>query len=167
MDARSMACRSLDVVPARWFSWDLRVQDAGCEVARIDMSFTREKAELSVSGLSYRARREGVMRGAFLLEAQDSVLAQAEKTSVFLRSFDVRFEGRTFTLQAVSAMRREFALLEQGGVVGRIAPRAWYTRRAVAQLPEDLPMPFRAWLVWLVMVMWKRAEDSAATHGAS
>lgn len=44
--------------------------------------------------------------------------------------------------------------------MGKVEPGGSFTRRAVADLPEDPPLAVRAYLVWLYVILWKR-ESSA------
>ena len=61
--------------------------------------------------------------------------------------------------------RREFGLFEGGVPVGRIAPAGWFGRRAVIDLPADIPLPAQLFLLWLVLVLWRRAAAADAAGG--
>jgi hypothetical protein len=37
-----------------------------------------------------------------------------------------------------------------------------WTREATADLPRDWPMPIKAFVIWLVIVLWKRDAQSSA-----
>jgi hypothetical protein len=76
----------LTAIPKGWFSKNYRVMDGAQQIAEIDMSWWREEGRLMVEGASYRAYREKLMSGAFLLETGNGVaLARAEKPSAFHR----------------------------------------------------------------------------------
>jgi len=150
----------LQVVPTHWYSWDFRVTDESRRVAEIAMSWWREKGTLTVDGATYPVYREGAMSGAFVLEQHGGVLARAEKPSFFRRDLVIRHDGREFTLRPKSAFRRGFALVEGSRDVGSLELQNAFTRNAVADLPHDLPLPVRAFIVWLMLISWKRAQHS-------
>jgi hypothetical protein len=39
-------------------------------------------------------------------------------------------------------------------------------RRMNIDLPEELPLPARAFIVWLTVILWKRDADAAGVTGA-
>ena len=152
----------LIAAPKRWFSWDFSVTEGAQTVADIDISWWREKGVLTVQGVDYRVYREGMMSGDFILESAGAVVARAEKPSVFYRSFQITHDGRHYTLRAESAFRRTFLLLEGNTTIGSLSPKAFFTRRAAVDFPPVLPLPVRVFVIWLAVILWKRAADSAA-----
>jgi hypothetical protein len=155
----------LTAIPKHWFTWDFTVHEGSQAIAEIDVSWWREKGTLTIQGQDYRVYREGVMSGYFVLESAGSVLARAEKPSAFRRTFLVEHAGRQYTLQAKSAWRRAFVLLQGSEEVGGIAPLGIFSRRASVDFPESLPLPVRVFLLWLAVLLWKREADSAAASG--
>ena len=156
----------LKAIPKSWLSWDFRFEEDSSVVAEIDVSHWREKAELTVVGSTYKLFREGWMSGAFVLEADGAILARAEKPSALYRRFVVEHEGRRSTLEAAAAFRRKFVLSEGGAKIGSVSPDGLFTRRATADLPDDLPLPVKVFVVWLVLILWRRAANSASAAGA-
>lgn len=151
----------LKLVPKNLFSWDFTVLDESRPVAAIDMSWWGEKAELTVEGINYDAYREGMFSGDFILESAGSRLAAAQKPSAFQRSFIVNHAGKEYTLRASSALKRQFVLLDDSAEIGSISPDGFLTRHAAVDLPVEIPLPVRIFIVWLVIIMWKRQSDSA------
>ncbi len=152
----------LKAIPNHWFSWDFTVMEGSQSVADIDVSSWREKGLLTVQGVTYEVYREGLMSGAFILESAGSVLARAEKPSAFRRSFIIEHVGRQYTLCATSAFRREFLLSEDSREIGSLSPEGIFTRRTRVDLPEELPLPVKVFIIWLSIILWKRESDSAA-----
>jgi hypothetical protein len=150
----------LHVVPTHWYSWDVTVTDESRPVADIATSWWREKGALTIDGAIYRLYREAPMSGDFVLEHAGSVLARAEKPSIFRREFVLRHAGREYTLRPRSMFRRAFVLLDGLRQVGSIAPKSAFTRRAAADLPHDLPLPVRMFIVWLTVISWRREQNS-------
>ena len=150
----------LQIAPTHWYSWDVTVSDESRPVADIATSWWREKATLTINGATYRVYREALMSGAFVLEQAGSVLARAEKPSIFRREFEIRHAGRTYTLRRRSLFQRAFVLVDGSRQVGSIAPKNAFTRKAAADLPQDLPLPVRLFIVWLTVISWRREQSS-------
>jgi hypothetical protein len=58
--------------------------------------------------------------------------------------------------------RRAFELLDGERQIGAIAPESAWTRRATADLPPDWPAPITAFVIWLVIILWKRDANANA-----
>jgi len=156
----------LQATPRGWFSWNFVVSEGEEEVADIRLAMLREAGELVVRDMSYRVNREGIMSGAFVLLDGSMELARAEKPSAFQRSFQVSHAGKSYALAAESAFRRKFVLRESGRPVGSVYPLNAFTRRCVVDLPDEISLPVRVFMVWLVIILWKRDSDSAAAVAA-
>ena len=153
----------LNAIPKQWFSWDFRVLDEGRDVAEMDLAFWREKGVLSVEGIPYRVYREGLANGAFILENQGGqMLAKAEKPNALRRSFLVEYEGRKLRLEAESPFGRAFVLRDDQGVIGTVKPDSFLSRRTTANLPEDFPLAVRIFLLWLVIILWRRDDGTGS-----
>jgi hypothetical protein len=152
----------LQLEPTRWFSWAFTVQDEGRPLGTLDISVWRERGDLTVAGQTFAIVREGFISSDFRLESRGTVVATAAKPSVFRREFAITFSGRTLRLKPRSAWGRALVLLEGEREVGDVRPRAMWSRRATATLPDTLPVPVRMFVLWLAMLIWKR-DDEAAT----
>jgi hypothetical protein len=150
----------LQIVPTHWYSWDVTVTDESRRVADIAIGALRERGTMTIDETTYRLYRESPMSGAFVLEREGVVLARAEKPSVFRREFVIRYGSREYTLRPESLFRRAFVLMDGSRQVGSIAPNGAFTRKAAAELPPDLPLPGRMFVVWLTMISWRRQQNS-------
>jgi hypothetical protein len=148
--------------PVGWFSWNFILSEDGERLAEINLAWLREAGQLSVGEESYRVYREGIMSGAFVLEKDGTKLARAEKPSALYRSFNVYCGDKVYILEAESAFRRKFVLNSGGERVGSIYPEGTLTRKCIVDLPEGIPLAVRTFIVWLVIILWKRESDSAA-----
>lgn len=152
-------------IPTGWLTWDFEVRDAdGRNLGEVRLSSWRERGAVCAGGVEHGVSRESLL-GAFVLEKEGLPLARAVKPSALFRSFEIEYEGRSFALKAWSAMRRAMVLWEGGIAIGSIAPEGVLTRRARIELPEELPLALKLFLVWLTMLMWKR-ESGAGNSGA-
>jgi hypothetical protein len=152
----------LIAIPKQWFSWKFTVTDGSQPVAEIDISQWREKGRLTVEGVDYRVYRENMMSGDFILESAGSVVARAQKPSAFHRTFEISHDGDHYTLQAESAFRRTFLLLSGERQIGSLSPERMMSRRAAVDLPAELPLAVRVFVIWLALILWKRAADAGA-----
>jgi len=150
------------VVPKKWYSWDFSLVSGDRTLATLDLSAWREKADILVEDVTHRVFREGVMTGDFVLERGSQVLARATKPSAFRDTIIVHYGRRDFTLRKPSVWRRAFALMDGEREIGAISPESTWTRRATADLSPDLPVPIQAFVIWLVILLWKRDAQSSA-----
>ncbi len=151
----------LYLFPRRWYSWDFKVFEDDRPIAVIDRSWFREEGALVLEEAAYRVYRLGMASGAFILEKDGFMVAEANKPHIYRNLFEIEYEGRTFTLRP-RWLRRRFDLYEGEARVGSIAPLNPFTRKATADLPGDLPLAVRVFILWLVLLLWKRAADAAA-----
>ena len=152
----------LQLEPTRSFSWAFTVADDGQPLGTLDISVWRERGDLTVAGQTFHIARKGFVSSDFRLEAGGTVVATATKPSVFRREFTVTFSGRTLRLQPRSAWGRALVLREGDREVGFVQPRALWSRRATATMPDTLPLPVRLFVLWLAVLVWKRDDDAAA-----
>lgn len=127
-------------------------------VGLIECSRMWERATITIDGTSYAAARDGKVSGAFYLDANGSRPVTAEKPSMSGRLFTVRVGDRTLTLKAASMFGRSYVLTEQDAQIGAIAPQGWLARKWQAELPNDLAPEAQAFLIWLVIILWRRAQ---------
>jgi hypothetical protein len=157
----------LELVPLGWFSWDFSVLQSGSPIAEIRICSRRERGVLAVGGSRYNIYREGMMSGQFILELNGTQLAHAEKRSWRYRSFTVQHEDKTYILKAESAFRQTFLLSENDRQIGSISPARMFKRKAMADLPDELPLSIKVFLLWLTVILWKRDSEAAVSAAAA
>jgi hypothetical protein len=148
--------------PRSWFSWDFTLAQDGKSLANIDLSSWREKGDLTVANSSYRVYREGICSGAFILESNGKIVARARKPSAWTRRLLIEIGGTQFELRPKSALTRGFRLLKGEQVVGTLSPASIWSRKINVELPEDIPLLTRAFVVWLTVLLWRRDANAAA-----
>jgi len=153
---------TMTMVPKRWYSWDFAVMRGDRTIAVLDLNSWRERADILIEGVTHRVFREGAFSGDFIIEREGHELARATKPSAFRHTFIVHYNGRDYTLRRQSAWRRTSVLMEGERVIGVISPESAWTRRADADLPSDWPVAIKAFVMWLVIILWKRDAESAA-----
>jgi hypothetical protein len=151
----------LTAIPRSWFSWDFTLTDGDTRLGDIDFSTWREKGELKIAGAPYRVYREAVL-GPFVLESGGSVVARAVKPSSLSRRMVIDCGHSQYELQPASFFSRGFQLVAGSTPVGTLSASNFLTRRMNIDLPDSLPLPVRAFVAWLVIMLWRR-DASAAT----
>lgn len=161
----------LKAVPKGWFSYDFDVYEEvnpGAPIARADLSNWRENAKLEVGGTRYEAtHRSG--RKEFVLTREDgSTVLVAEKPSAWKERFSFEYDHVGYELRKESVWRKTFVLSRDGGgAVGSLQHGGMFKREWTAQLPEELPIEVRVFVMWLTFLMWNREDASAASSAAS
>ena len=148
----------MEAVPTGWLGRNFELHRHHRPIARLDVSTWSEVAEIEIEGELHQFKREGRFGGAFLLQKGDQVLARAVKPSAFKDRFEVEVEGRSYTFKRISGFRREFGLFAGKQHIGGVAPVAWYTKKSVIRVPDNWPAAVQAFVFWLALIMWKRAE---------
>jgi hypothetical protein len=151
---------TLQVAHTHWLSNDFTLRQDSKPVAGVETSWWCEKGALTIDRTHYQMYRESLFSGDFVLERDGEILARAEKPSAFLRKFLVRFRDREYTLTSRSAFRRPFVLLHGSEEIGSIKHTTAFTREAMADLPDALPLPVRAFVIWLTMIQWRRDRSA-------
>lgn len=150
---------TLHIAPTNWLSWNFKVSAEARPVADIAISPWRERGTVAIDGTGYRVYRAAPLAGAFILEGPGGEIARAEKPSILGRAFAVRHGGRDYMLRPRAMFRREFVLLDGAREIGSLAPRSIFTRKAAVELPPDLPISLRMFIVWLTMISWRRDNE--------
>src|SRR5687767_12559996 len=112
----------LRAIPKGFWSPGYKILEGNALVATIAPSWSCESASITIQGAVYKAYREGLMSGAFLLERDGAIVIRAVKPSALYRSFQVECDGKRFTLEAESVGYRKFVLLEDGSHLGSVFP---------------------------------------------
>jgi hypothetical protein len=133
------------------------IEREGAPVGEIACAKRWESAAITIGATNYAAAREGRMSGPFYLEANGNRVADAEQSRAWKRLFTVRVGARTLTLKTASLFARGFILTERDVPIGSIAPAGWFGRKSRAELPDDMAPEIQAFLIWLVIVMRRRA----------
>jgi hypothetical protein len=96
------------------------------------------------------SRRNGWLQSqAFMVEDGGSVLARAQCSGIFRRTFSIEHGGKQYALKS----RREGWLLSDGETeIGILAwEGGWFTlQRLRMDLPDDLPLVLTLFVVWLL-----------------
>lgn len=152
----------MEIIPKGWFSWNFEVIQDDEYIADIDVSSWREKGQLRVLDQVGEVYRDGLVRGDFVFELNGAVLVRACKPSTWRRTLNIEHQGQTYSLEAKSMFSRGFVLLNQGQQVGSLTQKGWFSRSATIDLPQELPLSVRVFIVWLAVILWRRDAQAAS-----
>ena len=157
---RKLALEMLTARPRNWYSLDFDVHDrAGERVGVVDLSNWSESAGIDVSGESYTATHKTGSKDFVLSGEEGATVVVAEKPSGWKERLFFEYEGNLYELKPESAWRRDFVLLREGvGEVGSLRPGGGLSGEWTAQLPEELSAEVRLFVMWLVRLLWQRAQ---------
>ena len=82
--------------------------------------------------------------------------ARARACGLWRGRYDIEVGYRRFTLCRAGWWQRDFSLLDEGHLVGRIYPRHWLSARACIELPDEFEPAVVVFLFWLVLICWRR-----------
>jgi len=150
----------LTVQRTRFWSNTYAIRDGRREVTEVNVRWTREAGSFVLDGTTFEVGRAGWASGDFFLSRDGERLASADKASAFRRRFVIDVDGESFELAAASIWARTYELRRGTRRVGSIRRTSLWANRADVDLPETLPMEVRVFITWLVLVMWKRSDDS-------
>ena len=141
-----------------WFSSGFTIRDATLQpVAELKLSGWGERGAVSVAGVEYKVSRQGVL---FTLEKAGSVLARAQETGP---TFEIEHEGKQYILEEKVWFWGGEGVLYEGergiGVVGQESSFSTVTR---VELPEELPLVLRLFVIWLSVLFSKRSAHAIA-----
>lgn len=151
-------------IPRSIFSWDFDVVENGRTLCVIDQGFWGERASFQMEGRTYTLGRESGWGDFWVREggAEGRIIVRATKTSVFRRRFDVVIDGVEFVLEPYSWFGWHYNLVGGGKAVGSIRRASFFRRGLVVDLPEQLPVAARVFLLWLVLMMTRRAQRNSS-----
>jgi len=150
---------SFELLPHNWFSSDYRVLRAGTQITEFTFLSMPERSIFTLAGTTYLARKEKWSSPNFFLYLDQTQLARAEKPSAFSQTFTVEHDAKKYVLKQSGTNR--FALSQQARDIGWVAKGGWFSRKARAELPDEMPLPVCLFVLWLVALMWKRDDDSS------
>jgi hypothetical protein len=157
----------IEARPRNFVSRHFTLEAQGQTLAELDASRWKEAATFTFEGQAYRFFREGLFSGDFILEQDGRFLLQATKLSAFRSQFDFELDARLYALKRASFFGKRFAVLRSGTEVGGVSRASLFSRRAVIDLPAAWSIPTQGFIFWLVLLMWKREDHSAAGAAVS
>jgi len=148
-----------DLIPRAWYSSDYRILSEGVQLTCLKFESGPERSIFTLAGNIYLARKEKWNSSNFFLYLEKTQIIRAEKPNWLSKTISFEHQNRLYTLNSGF---NGFTLNSFGIEVGSIKKPRWFSRAAVASLPEEFPLPVSIFTIWLVLLMWKRDADSDA-----
>ena len=156
---------TLEINRKAFFSWEFDVLQNGAPAGRIEGLGWPERSIVTLGQAEYEvsADRSGI--DAFNLDSNGLRLAHVEKPHVFTRVLDVSHADKVYTFRRSSLFSSKYELMDNEQTVGSVFPKGALKKGAIVELPDQFQTPFKLFLGWVALVLWKRqAEvDAVAT----
>jgi hypothetical protein len=141
------------------------VDGSGTTIASFSGSAWREGGEVRVGDQHWEFRRDRSRR--FTLAGPSGVLASAERTSIWGGGWLLTAADRTYELARPSWRSRRYEVRADGRVLGELHPKGMFASRTDTTLPPDMPPPVQAFVVAVVLTIWRREQSAAASANAA
>ncbi|MEE2939470.1 MAG: hypothetical protein VX460_03695 [Planctomycetota bacterium] len=151
--------------PTGIFASSFRVTRGAREKTTLSLGWMRESSAFRHNGKRYTLDRTGWISGDFTLRFDGRRLAGAVKTGVLRSSFEIRCPEGSYVLRAPSILRRSYELIEGGRVIGSVDAAGTFICRGRARLPKELSFETSVFVLWLVVLMWRRAKQVRRAAG--
>jgi hypothetical protein len=153
----------LTAKPANWWSWNYTVSDGHAEIAALSTSGFRARGRLDVQGKQYEVMKEGTFSPSFYLKEGQRTIIEASGSGLFTHSFTWTLKGMPYTLRTAAwHSAYNFTLVRSETPIGSIRQEHWYNRKAIIDIPPDIPLEIQLFAFWLVVLQWKK-NSSAST----
>jgi hypothetical protein len=123
----------------------------------------REGCVFDVDGITYRITRDG--RRAFILTSPSGEAARAER--VGSRTWTISSLHVPLELVRTSIWKETWEVRRFGEPVGTLSKDGAFKNTSTADLPDDLPLFLRLFVLCLVEALWERSRQASAAGGAS
>jgi hypothetical protein len=105
-------------------------------------------------------------RRRFGLDGPAGTVATARKPSMWSAWWEVEVGSLQYELVPTGRVARDWQLHERGEKVGWVAPYRGSTRQVIADLPAELSPSVTAFVVAIVLTMWRRTPAGGGGDGA-
>ena len=147
--------------PVSWGSWSYRVLRGESCLARFDIGWFRERGEIVIDHVVHDVRRDGLVSGPFVMRRGRETIVSAIKPSMFERRFEIDCSGSDYAFTSASSFNRKFVLREHGREIGAVRPVHFLSRKAIVDLPPEMPLDVQVFLTWIAIAMWKRQSEGS------
>ncbi|MBM2812819.1 MAG: hypothetical protein HW416_3578, partial [Chloroflexi bacterium] len=123
---------------------------SGGLVARINMSWIRNRAEIELGRTTHYAYAETIIADSFVLESDGLMVARAEPN---MSGITIRYGNLNYALEGLGFLGMGFhdQLRDERRRLGFVKRAGFFTRRAIAELPIEAPVPLRLFIIWLAL----------------
>ncbi len=156
---------SIQAIRRTLFSSDYDVFADNAPVTVLDLARVRSRAFFELGPERYTVRPEGLTHGSYILEIAARTIARAERASLLPPAYRVRTENRMLELRS-RLPGRTFVVRHGDREIGAVRPAHLFSRTALVEGLEELPMATRLFLLTIVLLRWRRRARAAASGGS-
>jgi hypothetical protein len=141
----------------------------GAPVAELSFPAFGPSAVSPIGGQTYRLRRSGVLRERFTLEpdvAGALAVASATQRDPLRREFAVEVGAHRLSLRSASLLHSDYLLLDGAQTIGALHPTGALRQGIEADLPDELPLEARVFILWVVVLLWRGRRVTRASASA-
>lgn len=158
-----MAITTLTATPKGFLSKVVALKQGEEEKGRIEAKWMREQGMLILEDRTWNMKCRKSSGNDFLLEdSEGRVVAEARKQGPYTDTTTITYGTMEFLLARPSVWKSGFTLSWSDEPIGTINRPRWSSRDIEITLPESLPLEVRAFIFWVVMVLWNRSAAAAA-----
>ncbi|ANM31490.1 hypothetical protein ABI59_20850 [Acidobacteria bacterium Mor1] len=146
------------MIPRGFFKRRYDVVAGGSPLATLRTHESR--SEFVLGGTTYGIQREPGW-GDFVISSDEGEIGRATKHSALTSTFTVTFDDTEYTLVS-PGLKSSFELRTGEATVGAVRAGGFWAIRGEVDLPDELSTARQLFVLWLVAIMWVRAEETAA-----
>jgi hypothetical protein len=143
----------------------LEIDHGDSEPATVKTCLFKNAAAFELNGYTYSMESTSLLKGRYVLNIGNEVVAQAEKKSVWSGKFNIRFKDVMFGLNPESVFRSGYIIFYNGIEIGSVRKKSIWNYSAIMNIPASFDTAFGIFLFWVVFVTWKQNNAAAAASG--
>ena len=156
----------LRCIPDGWGNPDYKILNHGSLVAVIEgPCVDDESGVVLIEGTPYRFHCEGVGSGKYSLSREGVSATAKERDSLSVTKLSVEFEEHHYTLKKRGIFKSGWELLDDNEVIGSIYSMGFFSKETAVDLPENIPIHYQVFMVWLTLVISNQSEGTGAGGG--
>ncbi len=150
----------LRIIHKGWFFHSFKVFENDVEIPELEFKFGSKTMNFEIQGVDYKfeSRETFFSGGSYVIESNNSILAVAERPGVFGKTFSFVLGARQYQLGPGPGRKPSFVLLEGERQVGEIYSETFSRRQVVAELPSELSLPIKMFMLWLFLLLWNEKD---------
>ena len=115
------------------------------------------RSSMELGGRGYTVFRKGILGPEYQLKCGDTIVATATQKPMF-NHYTLAHDGREWTFKAIGLLATKFGLYQGEDQIGTVASGPWLNRGKgiTADLPEELPLELRMFLLLLAINSWSQ-----------
>jgi hypothetical protein len=141
-------------------TWNQTVFDGPERVGRVEKALRGRRGQITCGGLVLQIRDRGWLMPKVELSAEGEVMATAKRKGISGRSWRVILPGADepdLGIKPTLFVGASYTVRRGGDMIGKIGASRGLDGKRVSHidLPEDMPLALRLFVLWLVLLRWR------------